>query len=364
MYSHYTQRSRGFTLIELLVVIAIIGVLVGLLLPAVQQAREAARRSSCQNNLKQLGLGLQTVADQNAWGADNHFPPAIELLNNADSGKSAWATGTDPKTGEKGHTWLVQILPAIEQSGLHQQINAMGTNGFKSPYNNNWGQTIGPNSPAGGAIVSTFVCPSWNGGIKDVDDIDIAKQLNSRVTAEGAATYRANIGEAQWGKSLSGFDKGTGNAWHQHNSPQTQSQLGAFTQGAQAGTSAKAAWTGFSKFTDGLSNTIQVVENNAGARWWFNSRYTTTWVNAAAWNGTSSGKLGNFDCQPGHVVGDVGDGTDWMKNFCTGGSAHTGQVFGVTKADGSTQFVNYNVSYEIWNAATTRNGGIIVPGDL
>ena len=89
-----------------------------------------------------------------------------------------------------------------------------------------------------------------------------------------------------------------------------------------------------------------------------------SWVNKAAWDGTSNGKLGNFECVPGRTVGDVGNGSDWMKNFCTGGSAHTGNVFGVTKADGSTQFVNYNVSYDVWAAAITRNGGTTVPGEL
>jgi len=102
---------HGFTLIELLVVIAIIGVLVGLLLPAVQQAREAARRSQCSNNLKQLSLGIH-----NYHAANGKFPLAFWASD-------AYRNGMTDATYGQGISWVAAILPFIEQEPLHSQID-------------------------------------------------------------------------------------------------------------------------------------------------------------------------------------------------------------------------------------------------
>lgn len=99
------HRSRGFTLIELLVVIAIIAILIALLLPAVQQAREAARRSQCKNNLKQIGIALHNYHDTH--GA---FPPG-DTLSSADPGD------------QSGFAWAVMILPFVDQAPLYNQLN-------------------------------------------------------------------------------------------------------------------------------------------------------------------------------------------------------------------------------------------------
>jgi prepilin-type N-terminal cleavage/methylation domain-containing protein/prepilin-type processing-associated H-X9-DG protein len=103
---------RGFTLVELLVVISIIGVLIGLLLPAVQAAREASRRSSCGNNLKQIGLALQ-----NYHGARKRFPPSAPLLN----------IPIDPSI-----SWRVLILNEMEEGPLSSQIKPLITGGATS----------------------------------------------------------------------------------------------------------------------------------------------------------------------------------------------------------------------------------------
>ncbi len=107
------NRFKGFTLVELLVVIAIIGILVAMLLPAVQAAREAARRMSCGNNMKQQGLALHNYHD-----TFKVFPPA--LLN---SGRRTGGAAAYYPEGVRNHTGWLLLLPYMEQSPLHDQIN-------------------------------------------------------------------------------------------------------------------------------------------------------------------------------------------------------------------------------------------------
>jgi prepilin-type N-terminal cleavage/methylation domain-containing protein len=138
-----SKRQKGFTLVELLVVIAIIGILVGLLLPAVQAAREAARRMQCSNNLKQIGLALL-----NYESATKQLPMG--------AGSSTFSGGLS-----FGMSWWVSILPYIEMGSMHDQLQHTGAHpGTIANTNASW---IGGSVNAAvinGRLISFMVCPS------------------------------------------------------------------------------------------------------------------------------------------------------------------------------------------------------------
>jgi prepilin-type N-terminal cleavage/methylation domain-containing protein/prepilin-type processing-associated H-X9-DG protein len=140
------RASRGFTLIELLVVIAIIGVLIALLLPAVQQAREAARRSQCANNLKQLGLALH-----NYEAAFKAFPPGVMHSHVPRSGTTGSSFGMN---------FLCMILPFTEDAALYDRLNMIGRSpGYVNESTGSSGWLNGREIIARG-VVQVFRCPS------------------------------------------------------------------------------------------------------------------------------------------------------------------------------------------------------------
>src|SRR5687767_5929818 len=162
-----SPSSRGFTLVELLVVIAIIGVLVALLLPAVQAAREAARRSTCQNKIRQLALAVQ-----NFESAKKHYPTSVlmpEIVN---------------PTGNDGISFYIQILPYIEQSTVAARFNPkiQPRKQLKSVFS----------QPE-----QTMQCPS-----EDPVQVPFANGFDATGTGEGdtAQDYKGNYG-INWGTS-------------------------------------------------------------------------------------------------------------------------------------------------------------------
>jgi prepilin-type N-terminal cleavage/methylation domain-containing protein/prepilin-type processing-associated H-X9-DG protein len=174
MIAQPRRRPSGFTLIELLVVIAIIGVLVSLLLPAVQSAREAARRSQCTNNLKQMGLALHNY--ESSLGA---FPPGGESTN---------FTVSPPATQfvDGSYSVFARILPYLEGGATYSAFN------FGMEYHD----TTGANFTAASTVMAVFLCPSTdrlNGDGRDtadkLDPISIARGLGYGYTDYGPTCY-------------------------------------------------------------------------------------------------------------------------------------------------------------------------------
>ena len=157
------RRRSGFTLVELLVVIAIIGILIGMLLPAVQQVREAARRTTCANNMRQIGLALF-----NYESAFKQFPSAGQAKRGTWPGGSAGDNvfftdrGELERLGDASHSVQTYILPYIEQNNVFELMNMRYRYDFA-------GSEAPTNQSASQNNISIYVCPSTAGRNGDVD---------------------------------------------------------------------------------------------------------------------------------------------------------------------------------------------------
>lgn len=179
------HRKPGFTLIELLVVIAIIAILVALLLPAVQQAREAARRAQCKNNLKQLGLAMHNYHE-----VHGQFPQNQDRYTNGGGNEL-------PANQKPQWSWIVMALPFLDQAPLYEALELDGgrIGGFTT--NRNLNNKPGSNQTIRRTVLSTLICPS-----NSMDSIR-GGQTNGGYrwngTSNAAATdYVGNLGHI-WG---------------------------------------------------------------------------------------------------------------------------------------------------------------------
>lgn len=219
------QRAAGFTLVELLVVIAIIGILVSLLLPAVQSAREAARRMSCQNNCKQIGIALHNYLDTH-----KSFPPGALW----GGGKSSY-----PEFPYH-HTWLTKILPFLEQQPLYDLMN---------PRLAAFGQAFTRQQ------VPLLLCPSDAGFRNGENVVSVAPAPGTDYNL-GLSCYAASIG--LWASNVALIPQG--HAYYP--------VLGDPVNNPEySGVFSDLQVSDMADITDGSSNTIMVAEvNNAGYR--------------------------------------------------------------------------------------------------
>lgn len=245
------KRTQGFTPVELLVVIAIIGILVSMLLPAVQRVRESARRTACSNNLRQMGLALQSY--ENALG---HFPAGYSSYKTSD-GRVPSEVFIDPVTWDAapGWGWAAYLLPFLEQSNISDQLD------YRTPI---WA------SPHRALILNqppVFTCPTSSGDANPFEVVDFAKAPFSPdgVTpiVLGRSNYVASHGqESAWGPEA-GRDL-TGTIFTGiYNSTTTTIGIYGDAKRVADGPFYRNSSTRMGEDTDGTTNTIFLGEHSS-----------------------------------------------------------------------------------------------------
>jgi prepilin-type N-terminal cleavage/methylation domain-containing protein/prepilin-type processing-associated H-X9-DG protein len=316
---------RGFTLVELLVVIAIIGVLVALLLPAVQTAREAARRTKCQNNLRQLALGVHNFHDVNGTLPRNGNSIDPVALQNS-HGNGTGCCNQNVATW----SWIARTLPYFEQKNLYEQANIPIT-----VLNDTKIRAVLE------TVIPILTCPSDNTRPRVRNNSANLNGINAAVTSykgvSGAnwgadrypaeSTFATQYSNPSVDGSFNGLENGDGLFWRAD---------------MRKGTMRLA------EISDGTSNTFMIGEDVPEMIRW------NEWAHPNGANGTCA-----IPPQTGITIGDpnlgAADFAKWPTRYSFRSRHPSGLHFAL--ADGSVRFVANNVPLLVYRQMATRAGG-------
>lgn len=322
MVTKRTDVRHGFTLVELLVVIAIIGLLVALLLPAVNAAREAARRVTCVNKFKQAGLALL-----NYESALQTFPPGMKHWDARFGNPTNGSCAPAPDPAIRGFSWSTYILPYLEEQARYELLDFEKVGGYADRADNGNGTS---NFAVSGEILEFYVCPSDDQGTEQVRCCSAA-QNGTHPDEDMGRTNMAGVADSlEWQCSAAG-----GKHFHASN--------GFFgnVEGAET-----------RRIVDGLSKTIVLAEVLGAGQ---DSHLGHFWSN---WNiiDTRDGINGPFT-----ITGGQWDdtGKHGMRN--TGAASRHPGGANFAMGDGHVEFLAETISPEVFEQMTTRDSQELDP---